>query len=274
MKRIGFIGFGNMGSALALGIVRSGLVSSSNIFAYDKDISKLDKAKLEGLNVCNDSLDILNNADYIILAVKPKDLVDSLKPFKNFKDIKLLKEKVIVSILAGTSVKMISDALGFDIPIVRVMPNTPALIGEGAFGIFFNSLVSEEDKSFIKKIFDSLGKSIVVDKEDIMDVITGLSGSGPAYIFVVIQALADGGVRMGLDRESALVLASQTVLGSAKMVLENIGKFHPEQLKDMVMSPAGTTAEGLVSLEENKVRYAFIKAVELATKRSRDLSKL
>lgn len=279
MKRLGFIGFGNMGSALARGIVSKGIVSKENICVYDILPSKLDEARSLGFTVKDGEMDVFNSSDIVFLAVKPKDLESSLKGIsdtvRNSDETyrRNLKNKILVSILAGVRVEKISKVLGFEMPIVRVMPNTPALVGEGAYGIFFPEGVSEGDRKLIISIFDSLGRGVVVENEELMDVITGLSGSGPAYIFVVIQALADGGVRMGLSRKDAILLASQTVLGSAKMVIENIGKIHPEELKDMVMSPAGTTAEGLKVLEENKIRFAFIRAVEEATKRSRELSK-
>ncbi|MCS7299310.1 MAG: pyrroline-5-carboxylate reductase [Spirochaetia bacterium] len=279
MKRVGFIGFGNMGSALARGIVSKGITSKENICVYDKLSSKLDEARSLGFIVKDREIDVFNSSDIVFLAVKPKDLESSLEGVSNaIRDShetyrRSLKDKVLVSILAGVRIEKIVKVLGFEMPIVRVMPNTPALVGEGAYGIFFPEGVSEEYRKIVVSIFDSLGRGIVVENEELMDVITGLSGSGPAYVFVVIQALADGGVRMGLSRKDAMLLASQTVLGSAKMVIENIGKIHPEELKDMVMSPAGTTAEGLKVLEENRIRFAFIKAVGEATKKSRELSK-
>lgn len=282
---IGIIGFGNMGSALVKGILNSKekIVEKSNIYIYDKVDSKIQEAKESGLNVSHSVLDLFSNSDIIFLCVKPKDLVSSLKEIKmtiaeakrneNDEYLESVKKKVLVSILAGTRVEKIEEAVGGIVQIARVMPNTPALVGEGAFGVFFSESVEESYKNIILKILDQLGKIVVVDNEDLMDVITGLSGSGPAYIFMIIQALADGGVRMGLSRNDALLLSAQTVLGSAKMVLENLGKTHPEALKDMVMSPGGTTAEGLKVLEENRIRFALIKAVEEATKKSKELSK-
>jgi len=280
MKKIGFIGFGNMGSALVKGIINSDMMgqvieSPSDISVYDKDEAKMQIAKNDGLTTYPSAEDLVMNSDIIFLAVKPKDLKDSTssikKAFEIFPDSK--SSKVIVSILAGIKISKIYECLGDDsVPIVRVMPNTPALVGEGCFGIFFTEKVPEEDRKIILSIFENLGTYVIVENETLMDVITGLSGSGPAYVFLVIQALADGGVRMGLDRRTATVLAAQTVLGAAKMVMENLGKIHPEELKDMVMSPGGTTAEGITILEENRVRYAFIKAVEEATKKSQKLS--
>jgi pyrroline-5-carboxylate reductase len=280
MKKVGFIGFGNMGSALVEGLTKSDLIgkiinSLNDILIYDKDESKLDKAKNKGLTVFSSSEELITNSDIIFLCVKPKDLKElSLsirKVIETYPDS--INNKVIVSILAGTKVSAIYEHIGNEsIPIARVMPNTPALVGEGCFGVFFTEKVKEEDKKIILSILEELGVYVIIEKESLMDVVTGLSGSGPAYVFLVIQSLADGGVRMGLDRRTATILAAQTVLGSAKMVMENIGKIHPEELKDMVMSPGGTTAEGISVLEENKVRYAFIKAVEEATKKSQKLS--
>ncbi|MFN4245167.1 MAG: pyrroline-5-carboxylate reductase [Brevinematia bacterium] len=281
---LGFIGFGNMGSALVKGILgsRDLVIDRSNIYVYDKDESKLEEAKSLGLRVLGSSLEIFNQTDVIFLCVKPKDLFFAMSDIKHFVNEEInkgdtfyldVKKKVLVSILAGVKVSKIEEALGIQMPIVRVMPNTPAMVNEGAFGVFFPENVSKENRELILSIFNQVGKAIVVENEDLMDVVTGLSGSGPAYIFMIIEAMADGGVRMGLSRNDALVLSAQTLLGSAKMVLENLGKIHPEMLKDMVMSPAGTTAEGIKVLEENRIRFAFIKAIEEATKRARELSK-
>ncbi|MCX8029502.1 MAG: pyrroline-5-carboxylate reductase [Brevinematales bacterium] len=277
-KKVGFIGFGNMGSVLAKGIVDKGIATKDEIFVYDKEEAKILEARRVGLKTANSVVNLFENTDFVFLCVKPKDLFVSLEEIRNLKglDIKydnLIENKVLISILAGTKISRVRDAVGFEIPIVRVMPNTPTLVGEGAFGICFSSDIRDEDKDIILRIFGALGRCVIVSDEDLMDVITGLSGSGPAYIFVVIQALADGAVRMGLSRSDALLLAAQTVLGSAKMVIENLGSKHPEELKDMVMSPGGTTAEGIKVLEKNKVRYAFMKAVEGATKKSKELSK-
>ncbi len=266
--KIGFIGFGNMGSAIALGISNS-IVEPSDIVIYDKDSYKTSNQK--SFNVALSSSEVVEKSDVIFLCVKPKDLSDALAPIKNIFD----QSKILISILAGVRVEKISKIFehGSKPKIVRVMPNTPALVGEGAIGIFFDTSLTTDEKETVNKLLSSVGKCVVVEDEDLMDAITGLSGSGPAYVFLVIQALADGGVKMGLSRETSLLLAAQTVFGSAKMLLENINKFHPEQLKDMVMSPKGTTVEGITVLEENRVRFAFIKAVEEATKKSKELSK-
>lgn len=280
-KKIGFVGYGNMGSALVKGIINKGknIIPIGNIYVYDKAPEKIEEAKAAGIKTLTNALELFNTCDIVFLCVKPKDLTSSLETLKeainmgNKTYLLSIEKKVLVSILAGVRVEKIEEAIGYKIPIVRVMPNAPALVGEGAFGIFFSDKVSSEDRKTILSIFGNLGVSIVVEDEQLIDVVTGLSGSGPAYVFLVISALADGGVRMGLSRNDALLLSAQTVLGSARMVLENIGKIHPEALKDMVMSPGGTTAEGLKTLEENKVRFAFIKAVEEATKKSREISK-
>lgn len=274
---IGFIGFGNMGKVLSESL-RKFSDTETEIIISDKDYSKIEEAKKEGFKTDNNK-EVFLKSDIVFLCIKPKDLTSSLEEIKQMikeadeKSKNIIKKKTIVSILAGIRISKIIDALGIEIPIIRIMPNTPTLVGEGAFGIYFSENVEETPKNFVMNFLNKVGKTVVVENEDLMDTITGLSGSGPAYIFMVIQALADGGVRMGLSRKDALILSAQTVLGSAKMVLENIGKLHPEELKDMVMSPGGTTAEGIKALEENRIRFAFIKAVEEATKKSKELSK-
>lgn len=274
---IGFIGFGNMGKVLSESL-RKFSDTQTEIIISDKDYSKIEEAKKAGFKTDNNK-EVFLKSDIVFLCIKPKDLTSSLEEIKQMikeadeKSKNTIKKKTIVSILAGIRISKIIDALGIEIPIIRIMPNTPTLVGEGAFGIYFSENVEETPKNFVMNFLNKVGKTVVVENEDLMDTITGLSGSGPAYIFMVIQALADGGVRMGLSRKDALILSAQTVLGSAKMVLENIGKLHPEELKDMVMSPGGTTAEGIKALEENRIRFAFIKAVEEATKKSKELSK-
>ncbi len=274
---IGFIGFGNMGKVLSESL-RKFSDTQTEIIISDKDYSKIEEAKKAGFKTDNNK-EVFLKSDIVFLCIKPKDLISSLEEIKQMikeadeKSKNIIKKKTIVSILAGIRISKIIDALGIEIPIIRIMPNTPTLVGEGAFGIYFSENVEETPKNFVMNFLNKVGKTVVVENEDLMDTITGLSGSGPAYIFMVIQALADGGVRMGLSRKDALILSAQTVLGSAKMVLENIGKLHPEELKDMVMSPGGTTAEGIKALEENRIRFAFIKAVEEATKKSKELSK-
>lgn len=274
---IGFIGFGNMGKVLSESL-RKFSDTQTEIIISDKDYSKIEEAKKAGFKTDNNK-EVFLKSDIVFLCIKPKDLISSLEEIKQMikeadeKSKNTIKKKTIVSILAGIRISKIIDALGIEIPIIRIMPNTPTLVGEGAFGIYFSENVEETPKNFVMNFLNKVGKTVVVENEDLMDTITGLSGSGPAYIFMVIQALADGGVRMGLSRKDALILSAQTVLGSAKMVLENIGKLHPEELKDMVMSPGGTTAEGIKALEENRIRFAFIKAVEEATKKSKELSK-
>ncbi|MEN2997655.1 MAG: pyrroline-5-carboxylate reductase [Brevinematia bacterium] len=284
-KNLGFIGFGNMGSALAKGLLyaKDSIIPNENFYVYDKDENKMKEARNAGLKTLDSVTSLFNTCNIIFLCVKPKDLTNSLREVKHMINeaidkrneayLSLIKDKVLISILAGIRVEKIEEAIGGQVQIVRVMPNTPTLVGEGAFGIFFSEKVEEKNRGIVLKLFEQLGKGVVVENEDLIDVVTGLSGSGPAYIFMVIQALADGGVRMGLSRNDALLLSAQTVLGSAKMVLENFSKLHPEALKDMVMSPGGTTAEGIKALEENRLRFAFIKAVEEATKKSRELSK-
>lgn len=270
LRSLGVIGCGNMGTALVTGIVESGVLQPENIYIMDIDTKKVESLRSTLKVKVKDTIkELVEDVEAVLVAVKPQDMKGVLEEMAKY----MKEEQIIISIAAGISTEFIYNAIGRkDIQIVRVMPNTPALVKEGAFGIYFRNIRSEEAKRNIEAIFKPLGVVVEVKKEELMDVVTGLSGSGPAYIFLVINALADGAVRMGLDRKTAQILAIQTVLGSAKLAMEKLKEgIHPEALKDMIMSPAGTTAEGIFELEKFAVRSAFISAVEKATKRSREL---
>lgn len=206
----------------------------------------------------------MREAGIIILSVKPQVIEKVLAEIAPVVDDK----KLIISIAAGVSLAKIENALKKGSRVVRVMPNTPALVLAGVAALTRGNSATNEDVSFAKVIFDSVGRSVVVD-EKLMDAVTGLSGSGPAYVFMIIDALSDAGVKVGLPRQLALELAAQTVYGSAKMVLET--KEHPAKLRDMVTSPGGTTIEGLHALEKGKLRATLMNAVEAATARSKEL---
>jgi len=264
-KKLGIIGTGKMGSSLIKGLCNSGIILPSNIYASDVYDVALEKMRTElGINVSSDNNYTVNNADIIILAVKPQIIKRVLKSIKD----NITSEKLIISIAAGVSLQDIAKELAPETRIIRVMPNIAATVSEAASAVCPGQNASMEDTEITLEIFGSVGSAIIV-QEKLMDAVTGLSGSGPAYIFPVIEAMADGGVYEGLDRESALLLAAQTVLGAAKMVIKY--HEHPGQLKDMVTSPGGTTIRGLRELEERGVRAAFMNAVIASANRSREL---
>ncbi len=266
-KKIGFIGTGKMGEALIRGILRSGLVPKNSIHASDKYFPALDKLSKElEINVSTDNDFTVLNSDIIILAVKPQILKSVLSEIRPSIDNK----KLVISIAAGVRAADIENELESGTRVVRVMPNIAATVSEGASAISPGKNSTIEDTETAVDIFESVGSAIVIS-EGLMDAVTGLSGSGPAFIFPIIEAMADGAVYEGLDRQSALTLAAQTVLGAAKMMM--VSRKHPGELKDMVTSPGGTTIRGVHTLEEYGVRAAFMNAVIESSKRSRELGK-
>ncbi len=209
---------------------------------------------------------MVREAKTIILAVKPNTVGPVLDELK----ILFTNEHLLISIAAGVKISFIEAHLNWGVKVVRVMPNQPCLVGESASGYALGKSAKKEDKDIVQKVLESVGIAFSMDEKQ-LDAVTGLSGSGPAYVYMVIEALSDGGVLVGLPRDISTALAAQTVLGAAKTILETKG--HPAQFKDIVASPGGTTIEGLKVLEESAVRGAFIKAVEAATKRSIELGK-
>lgn len=265
-ERIGFIGIGNMGEALLRGIISSGLISPALISACDINTEKLKRLSDEsGINAMGNNLDLVENSDIILIAVKPDTIRDVLSQIST----NLHQPKWCISIAAGVTITAIENLLKNGTPVVRVMPNTPAMVGEGMAAICPGTHANDEHISKTQQILRAVGKVIVV-KEKLMDAVTALSGSGPAFIFLLIEALADAGVQLGLSRSDAFLMAAQTVLGSSKMVLET--QEHPAVLKNKVTSPGGTTAAGLYELECKGVRSAIIDAVVAAANRSKQLS--
>jgi len=265
-KRIGVIGCGNMGGALIKGIVQSEQFIAENIWVLDADKKKADSlAKKYGVVARARLNDIIKFADYLILAVKPDRISEVLE--KMNKDE--IEDTVIISIAAGVTIESIEKALGCKCKVSRVMPNTPALIKEGMSAICYNDNISDKEITSIRKLFEFIGKVVEVDEKH-MNAVTALSGSGPAYVFMFIEAMADAGVRMGLKRDVAYELAAQTVCGSAKMVMET-GK-HPGELKDMVCSPAGTTIEAVYQLEKRGFRGTIMKAIGEAFEKAEEMS--
>lgn len=264
--KIGFLGAGKMATALAKGFVHAGLVRPADLLASDPiEGARLAFGKEVGAKTTASNSEVWQFAQVLVLAVKPEQADAVLKEAtKVFTD-----RHVLVSIAAGVPIARLTGALG--VPkarIIRVMPNTPALVGASASAYALGDGARNEDGELAKRLLSAVGVAFQV-KESLLDAVTGLSGSGPAYVYMVIEALSDGGVAAGLPRDVATQLAAQTVLGSAKMVLET-GK-HPGALKDMVTSPGGTTIEGLHELEKGGLRAALINAVRAATEKSRRL---
>jgi pyrroline-5-carboxylate reductase len=266
-KRLGFLGCGNMGEALVKGLVAANVVQADAMMASDTRAERLaDLDRRYGVRVAKDNVELVRESDVVVLAIKPQIMTPVLTEIAS----SLSRRQLVISIAAGVSTATIRTGVGKDIRLIRVMPNTPALVLEGATAIAKAKGLEVGDLETAEEIFGAVGKVVVLD-EDLMDAVTGLSGSGPAYVAVVIESLADGGVKMGLDRVTAMTLATQTVLGAAKLLLET--GVHPGSLKDMVSSPGGTSITGIAALEEGGIRTTFIKAVERATLRSRELGR-
>jgi pyrroline-5-carboxylate reductase len=268
MAKIGFIGGGNMAEALIKGLISSGVYKKSDIIVSDNVKKRLDHLKSAyGVAVTHDNKELAAKSELVVLSVKP----NAIRKIVNEIKAKITAQKILISIAAGIPVSLISGILKKKAKIVRVMPNTPALVLAGAAALYCSPNLSEEEKERVKKIFESVGIAYIVEDEKLLDTVTGLSGSGPAFVSMFIEALSDGGVKMGLPREAALRLAAQTVYGTAKMIIEEMS--HPAVLKDKVSSPGGTTIEGIHKLEAGGFRANVISAVEAATNRSRQLSK-
>ena len=263
-KKIGFIGAGNMAEAIIRGLLNTGALSADQISASDVRQDRLEEiAKRYGIHPLSDNPLLAKRSDVIILSIKPQVMAGVLKEIAL-----VVEEKLFISIAAGIPTTFIRKLLPTTARLIRVMPNTPALVLEGATAVARSSGLDAGDLETAQEIFSAIGKVVVLE-ETLLDVVTGLSGSGPAYIAMVVEALADGGVKMGLDRQTAMALAVQTVLGTAKLLSET--GMHPAQLKDMVASPGGTTIAGISALEESGLRNALIAAVERATRRSTEL---
>lgn len=262
--KISFLGAGAMATAIVSGLLKKGF-PASNIFAFDiSEAASAKFAKNTGIKTCVSANDAVKEADIILIAVKPQSVSAAISSVKEF-----LGGKLLISIAAGISISKIMGLAGVK-RIIRAMPNTPALVGEGITALCAPEGISESDVNAALQIFDSVGKTVVVS-EKLMDAVTGLSGSGPAYVFDFIQALSDAGVNNGLPRDIAFKLASQTVFGAAKLLIES-GE-HPSILKENVTSPGGTTAKALSVLERGAFRGIISEAVSAATERSRELGK-
>jgi len=266
-KRVGFLGAGNMGEALIKGLCAARVVDARAIHATDvRDERLRELAKQYGITVAASNTALVRDTDVIVLAVKPQIMDPVLREVAPA----VSREKLLISIAAGVSTARLSAALGKPARLIRVMPNTPALVLEGITAIARAEHLEPGDLDVASAIFKAVGRVVVLD-ETALDAVTGLSGSGPAYVALVVEALADGGVNVGLDRATALALATQTVIGAA-MLLRETG-MHPGALKDMVSSPGGTTIAGVAALEAGRLRGTLMDAVERATLRSRELGR-
>ena len=265
-QRIGCLGGGAMGEALLTGLIEAGLVSPADVFVTDVRPDRLVclTEKL-GVSTANDNARVVSAVDIVILAVKPQAIAGLLTEISPA----LTVEKIVISIAAGIKTELIQSILDRPVPVVRVMPNTPCLVGAGASAVSAGKYALKEHMDKALAVFGASGRAVPVP-EALLDAVTGLSGSGPAFMYLVLEGLVDGAVRMGLPRDVALTLCAQTMFGAAKMVLETGD--HPARLKDMVTTPGGTTIAGIAALEEGGVRGHMMKAVGAATMRARELS--
>jgi len=267
-RQVGFIGTGNMGEALISGLLHGHVCRPEQIIGSDTRPERL-KALREvyGVKGTSHNAEVVKQADIVILSVKPQIMRSVVEEVAKHLDL----SKLIISIAAGVPLNLIESTAGKDLKLIRVMPNICVSVREGVSAISAGRHALKEDLMTAKTIFDSVGKSLFIE-EGLLDAVTGLSGSGPAYIFLMIDAMADAGVKVGLSRGDALILASQTVLGAAKMMIET-GE-HPGKLKDMVTSPGGTAIAGLHTLEQGGLRTTLINAVEVATQRAKTLGEM
>jgi pyrroline-5-carboxylate reductase len=266
--RIGFLGAGKMATALARGWLTARLVSPEQILAADPLPEARDayQQTTGGLRVHSDNREVVAGSDVLVLAVKPQNLAAVLSEIRAVTAARHL----VVSIVAGATLRQLGDGLGPERRLIRVMPNTPCLLGASASAYAPGPTATPEDVQLVDRLLNAVGRAFRLP-EKLLDAVTGLSASGPAFVYVVIEALSDGGVKMGLPRDVATALAAQTVLGAARMVLET--GLHTGALRDMVASPGGTTIAGLHALERGGLRAALMDAVEAATRRATELGK-
>ncbi len=265
-RKVAFTGAGNMGTALLGGILKAKLCSPEQLMASDPREQRLNELSQRlHIKTTTDNTEAARFGDVIVFAVKPQIIQHVLTEIKN----ELREDQLLISVIPGITSKAINKLTGKKNPVIRVMPNTPALVEEGASGMCMGQYAHDEHKEMAAAILGAIGDVEVVP-ESLIDAVTGVSGSGPAYVFMFIEAMTDGGVRMGLPRHVALKLATQTVLGAAKLVRET--GMHPAALKDQVTTPGGTTIQALYQLEDKGLRAMIMDAVEAATKRSKELS--
>ena len=264
--RVAVLGAGKMGGILLQAFLKENLFAADRIHATVGHAERaLALSTQWGVDVSTNNLEAVRQSDLILVGVKPfqvPDLIGEIKPA-------LSKGKMLVSFAASVKTRAIEEAAGMDIAVVRAMPNTPSALGAGAAALCRGRFVSDAQMGLAQRLFETVGRTVLVDEKH-MDAVTGLSGSGPAYLYIIIEALAEAGVKVGLPREIATQLAAQTAYGAAKMVLET--GYHPALLKDAVTTPAGCTIDGILELEEGGLRVTLIKAVMRATERARQLA--
>ena len=263
--KIGFIGLGNMANAMIGGILAKGLYTKDELIGSSKTEATAERIHEKyGIKTCTDNAAIAKEADAVVLAVKPVFFPEVIKEIKEF----VTNDTLVISIAAGKSLDWIEQEFGKSIRLVRCMPNVPALVGEACTGVCINDTVTKDDEKLALELMESFGKASLIP-ERLMDAVIGVSGSSPAYVFMFIEAMADAAVQAGMPRNQAYEFAAQSVMGSAKMVLET-GK-HPAELKDMVCSPAGTTIEAVKVLEEKGFRAAVMDAMEACVNKSKSM---
>jgi pyrroline-5-carboxylate reductase len=264
--KVAVLGAGKMGGILLQAFLKQNLFAPDQIHATVGHAERAVALSTQwGVDVSTDNLAAASQSDLILLGVKPyqvPELVEEIRPA-------LSKSKTLVSFAASVKTRAIEEAAGMDIAVIRAMPNTPSALGAGAAALCRGRFVSDEQMELAHRIFETVGRTVVVDEKH-MDAVTGLSASGPAYIYIIIESLAEAGVKVGLPRDTATQLAAQTVFGAAKMVLET--GYHPALLKDAVTTPAGCTIDGILELEEGGLRVTLIKAVMRATQRAKELA--
>jgi pyrroline-5-carboxylate reductase len=263
---VAVLGAGKMGGILLQAFLKQNLFAPEQIHATVAHAERAVALSTQwGVDVSTDNVEAVRNADLILVGVKPfqvPDLIEQIRPV-------LTPAKAIVSFAASVKTRTIEDAAGMEIAVIRAMPNTPSALGAGAAGLCRGRFVKPKQMEVAERIFETVGRTVVVDEKH-MDAVTGLSASGPAYIYIIIEALAEAGVKVGLPRDTATQLAAQTTFGAAKMVLET--GYHPALLKDAVTTPAGCTIDGILELEEGGLRVTLIKAVMRATQRAKELA--
>ncbi len=264
--RVAVLGAGKMGGILLQAFMKNNLIAPDQIFATVQHPERAHALSAQfGMDVTTDNLAAAQQADVILLGVKPiqvSALVEQIRPALN-------TAKLLLSFAASVKTRSIEDAAGCDLAVIRAMPNTPAMIAAGVTALCSGRFVAEPQMAVAQRIFQAVGRTVVVDEKH-MDAVTGLSGSGPAFLYIIIEALAEAGVNVGLPRDVATLLAAQTTYGSARMVLET--GYHPALLKDQVTTPAGCTVDGILELEEGGLRVTLIKAVKRATQRAKELA--
>lgn len=263
-QKLAFIGAGNMAEALMRGLLSTGASAPERVYASDRNDDRLEQLAREHGIRTGSNVEVAQAADIVVLAVKPQIMDRVLREIAPA----ITSEKLVISVAAGVPIEAMARRLVPAARIIRTMPNTPALVGAGATALAAGEHVTKDDLEVAVRIFRSIGRTVVLDEVQ-LDAVTGLSGSGPAYVFLIVEALSDAGVKVGLSRKDAMALAAQTVFGAAKLVLES-GE-HPGMLKDKVTSPGGTAIAGLHTLEAGGLRTTLINAVESATHRSREL---